>query len=147
MQFTECFCNKGHCGRFPTADSDIPADDPVILPDGIFSNSGSGGFALSAAQVDVRIKAVVTAALVDISGNRNMIPEDQQEAVKRSLCEQRWKDFENGTPEVNHSFPETVSEKIPDEITDPMARELFSYDDVTKIPFDKIDDFLKESLK
>ncbi len=88
---------------------------------------GSGGFALSAAQVDVRIKAVVTAALVDISANRAMIPSDQLEATKRQLCERRWADFEAGEPEVVHSFPETVSEKIPDEITDPMAREFFSF--------------------
>ena len=87
---------------------------------------GSGGFALSAAQVDVRIKAV-TAALVDISSNRQMIPADQIENTKKALCEQRWKDFENGTPEVNHSFPATVSDTIPDEITDPMAREFFSF--------------------
>ncbi|HJI29452.1 MAG TPA: alpha/beta hydrolase [Veillonellaceae bacterium] len=88
---------------------------------------GSGGFALSAAQVDVRIKAVVTAALVDISANRQMMTPEQVGATKKALCEQRWKDFEAGTPEVNHSFPATVSEKIPDEITDPMAREFFSF--------------------
>lgn len=88
---------------------------------------GSGGFALSAAQVDVRIKAVVTAALVDISANRQMIPEDRIYNTKKALCEQRWKDFEAGTPEVIHSFPATVSEKIPDELTDPMAREFFSF--------------------
>lgn len=88
---------------------------------------GSGGFALSAAQVDVRIKAVVTAALVDISANRMMIPADQIENTKKALCEQRWADFEAETPQVNHSFPATVSEKIPDEITDPMVREFFSF--------------------
>ena len=88
---------------------------------------GSGGFALNAAQVDVRIKAVVTASLVDISANRQMIPEGQLEAVKKQLSEQRWKDFESGTPEVIHSFPETVSDSIPAELTDPMAREFFSY--------------------
>lgn len=88
---------------------------------------GSGGFALSAAQVDVRIKAVATAALVDISANRGMIPADQLEATKRRLCEQRWADFEAGTPEVVHSFPEEPADAIPDEITDPMAREFFSF--------------------
>ena len=88
---------------------------------------GSGGFALSAAQVDVRIKAVVTASMVDISQNRQMIPAEKLGDVKRQLAEQRWKDFEAGTPEVIHSFPETVSDSIPEELTDPMAREFFSY--------------------
>lgn len=88
---------------------------------------GICGFALSQAQVDVRIKAVVTASLVDISSNRQMIPDDQIEATRRALCEQRWKDDEAGSPQVIHSFPAEVSERIPDELTDPMAREFFSY--------------------
>ena len=56
-----------------------------------------------------------------------MIPTDQIEAVKRQLCEQRWRDFEAGEPQVKHSFPAEAVDEIPEEITDPMAREFFSY--------------------
>ena len=70
---------------------------------------GSGGFALSAAQVDVRIKAVATASLYNITDVRAMFGADKAmlEGMKRQLCEQRWTDFANGTPEYVPTFPET----------------------------------------
>lgn len=70
---------------------------------------GSGGFALSAAQVDVRIKAIATASLYNITDVRGMFGADKAmlEGMKRQLCEQRWMDFANGTPEYVPTFPET----------------------------------------
>lgn len=70
---------------------------------------GSGGFALSAAQTDVRIKAVATSAMYDISDVRSMFGADKAtlESMKKQLCEQRWADFENGEPQYIPSFPET----------------------------------------
>lgn len=64
---------------------------------------GSGGFALSAAQVDPRIKAVVTASMYDISryirdGLGNTMTDDQRRQTLKSVAEQRWTDFETGRP-------------------------------------------------
>lgn len=75
---------------------------------GVIGICGSGGFSLSAASVDVRIKAIATTSMYDISNVRGMMSLSREDIykMKRELCEQRWKDFEVGYPEYNPSFPE-----------------------------------------
>ena len=78
---------------------------------------GSGGFALSAAAADTRIRAVVTASMYDMSvaARLGLTPEQLQER-KEKLSLQRWKDAENGTPEYIPTFPEEAVAEIPDEL-------------------------------
>lgn len=75
---------------------------------GVIGICGSGGFALSAASVDVRIKAVVTMSMYDMTGGRTMfgMPREAIEAQKRELAAQRWADFEAGEPRYVPGFPE-----------------------------------------
>ncbi len=92
---------------------------------GVIGICGSGGFALSAAQVDVRIKAVATTSMYNITDVRNMMPMDKAalDGMKAQLARQRWTDFENGYPEYIPSFPE---EPYPDDgipETDPLTNE------------------------
>jgi fermentation-respiration switch protein FrsA (DUF1100 family) len=89
---------------------------------------GSGGFALSAARVDTRIRAVATAAMYDISGvSRNgwqnsANDEDRRKQVEE-IAQQRWADVDAGEPALAWTFPE----EIPADGLDPIAREFFEY--------------------
>ena len=93
---------------------------------GVIGICGSGGFALSAASVDPRIKAVATTSMYDITGGRTMfgIPREALEQQKKALAVRRWADFENGGPAVEPQYPEcpyATAEELPE--TDPLTNE------------------------
>lgn len=95
---------------------------------GVIGICGSGGFALSAASVDVRIKAVATTSMYDISNIREMagLSKEQMDGMKAQFAMQRWKDFENGFPEYVPGFPEVPYENedaLPTKGGDPIANE------------------------
>ena len=84
---------------------------------------GSGGFALAAAQVDTRIRAVITTSMYDMTvvARLGQTPE-QILAAKQALAERRWKDAENGyMPEYIPFFPETPLEQVPEGLEEPTA--------------------------
>lgn len=88
---------------------------------------GSGGFALSAAAVDTRIKAVVTASMFDTSvAVRLGLTAEQLQQKKEQLSLQRWKDAENGQPEYIPTFPEEAVDKIPEDMQG-INREFFEF--------------------
>ena len=88
---------------------------------------GSGGFSLSAAAMDMRIKAGVTASMYDMSyaARAGQTPEQITENKKR-LSLQRWIDVENGYPEYIPSFPEDAVTEIPAEMQG-IWREFFEF--------------------
>lgn len=83
---------------------------------GVIGICGSGGFALSAASVDPRIKAVATSVMYDITGARTMfgIPAEVIGQQKKELAEKRWSDFEKGQPEPILNYPEVPYETAED---------------------------------
>ena len=88
---------------------------------------GSGGFALSAAQMDTRIKAVATASMYDIGAMFDMmIPKEDRSKTVDALSKQRWADFENGEPEYIPSFPAEPVDEVPKGL-DPVTAEFYSY--------------------
>ena len=95
---------------------------------GVIGICGSGGFALSAAQVDSRIKAVATSAMYDISGVKrngwlnNGTSEDRQKNLA-GIAAQRWADVDAGEPKLLPTFPA----EIPAEKLDPITAEFFEY--------------------
>lgn len=83
---------------------------------------GSGGFALSAAQCDVRIKAVATLSMYDMNvASRLGMDEKTVQAVKEQIARQRWVDAENGYPEYVPFFPEQPMDTVPPELEEPNA--------------------------
>lgn len=85
---------------------------------------GSGGFALSAAQVDVRIKAVATVSMYDISRNMSQgfgdsMTREAWDATLVALAAARYSDFEGNEPMLaGRGAPIGF-----DENTDPIGRE------------------------
>lgn len=92
---------------------------------------GSGGFALTATQVDKRIKAVATTSMYDISrlnhyGFMDSMDTQQLQQHLADLSDQRWKDVDNGYPTLTPQFPKGVQTTIPDNL-DPISHEFFEY--------------------
>lgn len=89
---------------------------------GVIGICGSGGFALSAAQCDVRIKAVATLSMYDMNvASRLGMDEKTVQAVKAQMARQRWVDAENGYPEYVPFFPEQPMDAVPVELEEPNA--------------------------
>lgn len=91
---------------------------------GVIGMCGSGGFALSAAQVDRRIKAVATVSMYDISraqrnGFKDAYTEEDRNKLLDQISEQRYAEFEGNEPVLTaRGAPMGF-----DENTDPISRE------------------------
>lgn len=93
---------------------------------GVIGICGSGGFALAAAAVDTRIKAVVTTSMYDITDIRGMMKPspEQLNKMKAELANQRWEDYASGVPEYKPSFPTKPYPDVDDlPETDPITNE------------------------
>lgn len=89
---------------------------------GVIGICGSGGFALSAAQCDTRIKAIATASMYDISASvRDSLDKETLEQTKERLSKQRWIDAENGYPEYNPYFTAEPLDAVPEGLGEPTA--------------------------
>lgn len=98
---------------------------------GVIGICGSGGFSIAAAQVDRRIKAIVTTSMYDITrvasfGWKDSMGKAQRNELIDELNQQRWNDFTHQTYELSPSFPSEPVEVIPGDLN-PIAAEFFSY--------------------
>lgn len=90
---------------------------------GVIGICGSGGFALAAAQMDTRIKAVATASMYDMTVTARLGLDSKEKifAAKDALARQRWVDAENGSPEYIPAFPEEPLAEVPVDMEEPAA--------------------------
>jgi len=98
---------------------------------GVIGICGSGAFSLTAAQVDHRIRAVATVSMYDMSrvirnGWKDGMSDEERSKVLDQLGEQRWKDFENGSPFLPAGFPTEAAGELPQGL-DPISSEFFEY--------------------
>lgn len=87
---------------------------------GIIGICGFAGFALNATAIDKRVKAVATTSMYDMTrvmskGYYDVVTLEQRTKTLEQLCEQRWKDAENGTTfyDSSHSLPNKLTGKEP----------------------------------
>lgn len=81
---------------------------------GVIGICGFGGFALNAAAVDKRIKAVATSSMYDMSrvmakGYDDRLTVEERAKILEQLSQQRWKDAESGAPALG---PRILPEKL-----------------------------------
>ena len=93
---------------------------------GVIGICGSGGFALSAAAMDDRIKAVVTSVMYDIAGNMNAIDGDARKNMIHMSATSRWDSFVTGEYDYMKQYPDAPADSIPDGL-DEVNAEFFSF--------------------
>lgn len=94
---------------------------------GVIGICGSGCFAVSAAAVDPRIKAVATVSMYDMGranrqGLNDVMTLEQRKELLKHVGEQRWKEFEGAPAEYVVGTPEKLTLE-----TDAVGREFFDY--------------------
>ncbi|CNF45132.1 alpha/beta hydrolase [Yersinia frederiksenii] len=94
---------------------------------GVIGICGSGGFAISAAQVDPRMKAIATVSMYDIgTASRQGLSAtpDRAQIAKtlEAISEQRWTDYEKGTLTMRPGVPETLTKD-----SNAVEREFYDY--------------------
>ena len=90
---------------------------------GVLGICGFGGFALSAAAIDTRIKATVTSTMYDMSrvnanGYFDSMTAADRYALKEKLNTQRTADFASGTYAVGDGLPQQITGNEPQYVQD-----------------------------
>lgn len=93
---------------------------------GVIGVCASGAFALAAAQIDPRLKAVATVVMYDMGGAirdglGKTATDDSRRGMLAAVSQQRWRDAAGSKPEL-YRLPYKLSAD-----TDPVIREFFDY--------------------
>jgi fermentation-respiration switch protein FrsA (DUF1100 family) len=95
---------------------DFLSTQPLVNKDhiGVLGICGSGSFAVSAAQIDPRMKAIATVSMYDMGaanrdGLRKSVTLDQRREILNSAVEQRLAEFTGAKPRFTGGTPETIN--------------------------------------
>lgn len=89
---------------------------------------GGGGFALGAAAMDGRIKAVVTSVMYDIAGIIGSSTGEARATQLKDASYQRWTDIENGEAAIQKSYPDEPVTEVPEMFKNmPNMEEFFTF--------------------
>lgn len=94
---------------------------------GVIGICGSGGFAVCAASLDPRIRALATVSMYDMgratrNGLGDGMTDAQRKAMFAEVAEQRWKEAEGAAPRIRFGTPE----QLPDNAS-AVQKEFFGY--------------------
>ncbi|UXM94465.1 alpha/beta hydrolase [Bartonella sp. HY329] len=94
---------------------------------GVLGICGSGSFAISAAKIDPRLRAIATVSMYDMgAANRNGINHgvtlDQRKAIIQAAIEQRQKEFEGAKTEYTSGTVDALTEN-----SNPIEREFYDF--------------------
>ncbi len=94
---------------------------------GVLGICGSGGFAISAAKMDPRLKAIATVSMYDMgavtrNGLNHALTLDQRRALLAKAAAQRYEDYASGEGQFLNYLPAQ-----PDADTDPVTREFWDF--------------------
>lgn len=98
---------------------------------GVIGICGSGGFAVSAACFDPRIRAVATISMYDMGkgtrqGVGNAVSLAERRKILQHVAEQRWREFTGAPIEYIGTFPRVITEEVLAG-SDPIRQEFLEY--------------------
>lgn len=94
---------------------------------GVIGICGSGSFAISAAKIDPRLKAIATVSMYNM-GNANRhglhksLTIEQRKAIIAKAAERRYAEFEGATPELTGGTADNWSDSL-----DPVQKEFYAF--------------------